>query len=141
MRMVSIFVLLEKCGLCSSLFGFQKVAQTDADEPITLLWAQGHSFSQPQRDVRQFLARGGRRAGRMAASKDRELTRLQFEDNRARYPRFLARSRPKLFCKAPDHGLGFCQRHVVLKGILDGYRLRRPVRDDFVIVDASGELV
>ena len=43
MRIVSIFLLLEKSGLCSSLFGFQKVAQTDADEPITLLWTQGHS--------------------------------------------------------------------------------------------------
>src|SRR5438067_599111 len=106
MGIVSIFGLLKKNGLCRSLFGFQKVAQTDADEPITLLWTQGHSFSQLQRDVPQFLARGGRRAGRMAASKDRELTRLQLEDNRARYPRFLAGSRPKLFCKATDHGLG-----------------------------------
>src|SRR5438105_4192119 len=128
MRMVSTLVLLEKCGLCSNVFGFQKVAQSDADEPITLLWTQVHSFSQPQRDARQFLARGGRRAGRMAASKDRELTRLQFEDNRARYPRLLAGSRPKLFCKAPDHGFGFCQGHVLLKRILNGYRLRRPVR-------------
>ena len=29
----------------------------------------------------------------------------------------------------------------MLKGILDGYRLRRPVRDDFVIVDTAGEFV
>src|SRR5437667_7678903 len=139
MGIVSILVLLEKSGLCSGFSRLQKVAQPDDDEPITLLWTQGHSFSQPQGDVRQFLARGGRRAGRMAASKYCELTRLQFEDNRARYPRFLAGSRPKLFCKAPDHGVGFCQRHVVLKRILNGYRLRRPVRDDFVIVDASRE--
>src|SRR6266851_5649543 len=141
MRMVSIFVLLEKSGLCSRFFGFLKVAQPDADQSITLLRTEGNSFSQPQSDVRQFLARGGRRVGRMAAGKDRELTRLQFEDYRAGYPRFLAGSRPKLFCKAPDHGLGFCQRHVVLKRILNGYRLRRPIRDDFVIVDAPGELV
>jgi hypothetical protein len=77
--------LLEQGGLCSSLFGFYKVAQPDSDEPITLLWAQGNSFSQPQSDVRQFLACGERRAGRMAARKVRELTRLQFEDNRAGY--------------------------------------------------------
>src|SRR5207248_9912328 len=52
-----------------------------------------------------------------------------------------ARSRPKLFCKAPDHWLGLCQENVPLKGILDGYRLRRPVRDDFAIVDTAGELM
>ena len=85
MRIVSIFVLLEKSGLCSSLFGFHKVAQPDADEPITLLRTEGHSFSQPQRDVRQFLARGGRGVGCMAASKDFELACLQFEDHRAGY--------------------------------------------------------
>jgi hypothetical protein len=139
--MVSIFVLLEKSGLCRSAFGFEKVAQPDADEPITLLRIEGHSFSQPQRDVRQFLARKGRRAGRMAASQDRELTGLQFEHHRARYPRFLAGSRPKLFCKAADYGLGFCQWYVVLKRIFDGYRLGRSVVDHVTVVNASGELV
>ena len=47
----------------------------------------------------------------------------------------------KLFCKVPDHWLGLCQQNVLLKGILDGYRLRRPVRDDFALVDTAGELV
>ncbi len=32
-----MFVSLEKSRLCSSLFGFYKVAQTDPDEPISLL--------------------------------------------------------------------------------------------------------
>ncbi len=56
MGIVSIFVLLEKDGLRSSLFGFPKVAQPNADEPIVLLCAQVHSFSQCQRDVGQFFA-------------------------------------------------------------------------------------
>jgi hypothetical protein len=39
--------------------------------------------------------------------------------------------------RAPDHGLGFCQWHVLLECILDRDRLRKPVRDDFVIVDTA----
>src|ERR1035441_4657533 len=77
----------------------------------------------------------------MAPSENLELARLQLEDNRACHPRFFARSRPKLFCKAPDHWLSFCQQHVALKSILDGYRLGRPVRDDLVMVDTEGKLV
>jgi hypothetical protein len=134
-------VLLEKGGLCSDLFGFPKVAQPYADEPVALLWTQGHSFSQPHCDVRQLITGGGRRAGRMAASKNFELACLHFQDHRACCAGFFARSRPKLFCKAPDHGLGLCQQNILLKSILDGYRLRRPVRDDFAIVDTAGELV
>ena len=32
-----LFVLLEKDRLCSSVFGFLKVAQTNANKPIALL--------------------------------------------------------------------------------------------------------
>ena len=42
---VSIFVLREKGGLCSSPFAVSKVAQPYADKPVVLLWAQVHSFS------------------------------------------------------------------------------------------------
>lgn len=46
----------EKVGLRDAIFRFLEVVQADANEPITLLWIQGHSFSQPQRDVRQLIA-------------------------------------------------------------------------------------
>ncbi len=42
----SLVVQLEKIWLRSSAFGFPKVAQTDADEPIALLRTQVYSFSQ-----------------------------------------------------------------------------------------------
>jgi len=58
----SLVVQLEEVRLRSRAFWFPKVAQTDADKPIALLWAQVHSFSQLQGDVHQFLARGGMRA-------------------------------------------------------------------------------
>ena len=77
----------------------------------------------------------------MAAGENLELACLQLEDYRACHAWFFSRSRPKLFCKAPDHWLSFCQQHVVLKSILDGYRLRRPVRDNWVIVDTAGKFV
>src|ERR1700691_3856001 len=77
----------------------------------------------------------------MATRENFELARLQFENHRTGDPCFLAQSRPELFCQAPDHGLGFCQQNIVLKRILDGYRSRRPVRDDFTFVDAPGEFM
>ena len=36
-REVILFVLLEKDRLCSSIFGFLKVAQTNTNKPIALL--------------------------------------------------------------------------------------------------------
>jgi hypothetical protein len=77
----------------------------------------------------------------VTACEDFELASFQFEDHRAYYPRFLARSGPQLFCKAADHHLCFCQRYVVLKSILHGYRFGWPVRDDFTSVYASREVV
>lgn len=77
----------------------------------------------------------------MAASKDLELACPEFENDCACHARFFARNKPKLFYKVPDHGLGFCQQNVLVKGIFYGYRLRRPVRDNFVIVDTAGEFV
>jgi len=139
--MVSIFVLLEKRGLCSSLVSFQKVAQPDADEPKTLLWTQRHSLSQLQCDIRQFLARGRSRVGCMAASEDLKLACFQFEHHGACYPRFLARSCPQFFRKSADHHLCFCQRYVVLKSILHGYRFCYPVREDFTPVHAPREVI
>src|SRR5208283_3912793 len=142
MRIVSIFALLKKDGLHrSGVFRFLKVAQTNANQPITLLRTEINPLSQLQGDVSQFFVGGGWGAWRMAASENLELARLQLEDNRACHPRFFARSRPKLFCKAPDHWLSFCQQHIVLKGILDGYRLSWPVRDNWVMVDTDGKLV
>ena len=130
-------MLLEKDRLRNSVFGFLKVAQTNANEPIALLRTEINPLSQLQDDVRQFFAGGGWGAWRMAASENLELACLQLEDNRACRPWFFARSRPKLFCKAPDHRLSFWQQHVVLKSVLDGYRLCRPVRDNRVMVDTE----
>src|SRR6516164_2259289 len=141
MEIVSIFVLLEKDRLLISDFGFPKVAQTNADEPVALLRTEINPFSQLQGDVSQFFAGGGWRVGRLAASENLELACLQLEDYRACHPRLFARSRPKLFCKVPDQCLSFCQQHVVLKRILNGYRLCRPVRDNWVMVDTEGKLV
>jgi hypothetical protein len=79
MGIVSIFVLVEEDRLRGSLLGFQKVARAYTDEPISLPWTQGHSISQPQRDLRQLIAGDGRRIRRMAASENLELACLQFE--------------------------------------------------------------
>ena len=77
----------------------------------------------------------------MATRENFELAGLQFENHRTGDSCFLARSRPELFCQAPDHGLGFRQQYIVLIRILDRYRSRRPVRDDFTFVDAPGEFM
>jgi len=68
MGIAYLFVLSKKAGLCRIVFGLAKVGQPDADEPVALLWAQGYSFPQPERNLRQLFTGGGRRAGRMAAS-------------------------------------------------------------------------
>ena len=133
-------MLLEKDRLCSSVFGFLKVAQSNANKPKALLRTKIDPFSKLQDNISQFFARRGWRTWCLAASENLELAGLQLEDNRACHPRFFARSRPELFCEAPDHWLSLCQQHVVLKRILDGYRLRRPVRDDWVMVDTKGKL-
>ena len=80
------FVLLEKDRLCSGVFGFLKVAQTNANKPIALLRTEINSLSQLQDDVRQFFAGGGWGAQRVAASENLELACLQLEDNRACAP-------------------------------------------------------
>src|ERR1019366_2602501 len=60
MGIVSIFVLLEKDRLRSSVFGFPKVAQTNANKSIALLRTEINPLSQLQGDVSQFfLGRGG----------------------------------------------------------------------------------
>jgi len=77
----------------------------------------------------------------VAPSENLELACLEFENYCPCYPRFLARRLPNFFRKTADHRLRFCQWHVLLKSILHGYRLRRPVRDNFILVDTAGELV
>src|SRR5580692_5195759 len=77
----------------------------------------------------------------MAAGKNFELACLQLQHNRAGYPRFLARSLPKLFCQASDHGLSLCQEYIAFKSILDRDRLRGAVRHDFVFVDAPRQFM
>ena len=57
-REAILFVLLEKDPLCSSVFGFLKVAQTNANKPIALLRTKINPLSQLQGDVRQ-LVKGG----------------------------------------------------------------------------------
>ena len=79
-------MLLEKDRLRSSVFGFLKVAQTNANEPIALLRTEINPLSQLQGDVGQFFAGGGWGAWRMAASENLELAGLQLEDNRACHP-------------------------------------------------------
>ena len=76
---------LEKIRLSTSSFGFPKVAQPYADEPIALLWTEGHSFSQLQRDVCQLFAGRGRSVWRMATSENLELACLHFEDHGTGY--------------------------------------------------------
>ena len=77
----------------------------------------------------------------MAAGENPEIAGLQLEHNRASNSWLFARSRPKLFRRAADHRLGVRQQDVVPKGVLDGYRLRRSVRNNWVIVDSVGKLV
>ena len=114
-----LVVSFEKVGLRSRVFEIPKIAQADANQPITLLPTEVHSFSQLKGDLRQFVAGGGRRTWRVAAGKNPELTGLQFENHRACYPRLFARGNPKFFCQAPYHWFGFPQWHVVLKGIFE----------------------
>jgi hypothetical protein len=75
-NLLSNMRLLEKSGLGGRIFGFAKVAQANADEAKALLRAHIHSFPQRQGDVGQFLARRGRRAGRVATREDVELACL-----------------------------------------------------------------
>ena len=85
-RAAILFVLLEQDRLRSSVFGFLKVAQTNANKPIALLRTKINPLSQLQGDVRQFFAGGGWGAWRMAASENLELACLQLEDNCACCP-------------------------------------------------------
>ena len=132
-----IYVLLEKDWLRGCVFGFLKVTQANANEPKALPQTEINPISELQGNVSQFFAGGGWGVWRMAAGENLELACLQLQDNRARRPWFFARSRPKLLCKAADHRLSFGQQHVMLKSILDGYRLCRPVRDNRVMVDTQ----
>ena len=56
-------------------------------------------------------------------------------------PGFVARRRPELFCKAPDHRFGICQQDVLLKSIFDRYGLRGPVWYNWILVDPAGKFV
>ena len=47
MGIVSILVLFEKDRLRNSVFGFLKVAQTNANEPVALLRTEINPLSQP----------------------------------------------------------------------------------------------
>ena len=85
-REATPFVLFEKDRLCSSVFGFLKVAQTNANKPIELPRTKINPLSQLQGDVCQLLAGGGWGLWRMASSDDLELPCLQLEDNRACAP-------------------------------------------------------
>ena len=85
-RKAILFVLLEKNRLGSSVSGFLKVAQTNANEPIELLRTKINPLSQLQGDVCQFLAGGGRGVWCMASSEDLEIAGLQLEHNRASRP-------------------------------------------------------
>ena len=85
-REAILFVLLEKDRLCSGVFGFLKVAQTNANKPIALLRTKINPLSQLQGDVCQLLAGGGWGVWCMASSDDLELACLQLEDNRACAP-------------------------------------------------------
>ena len=86
MAIISIFVLLEKDRLRSSVFGFPKVAQTNADEPITLPRTEINPLTELQGDVGQFAAGGRWGAWRMAPSENLEFACLQLEDYRACRP-------------------------------------------------------
>ena len=77
----------------------------------------------------------------MTAREDLKFACLQFEDHRAGQAGFFARNRPKLFRQVPNHGLGFRQKNVFLKSVLDRDRFRGPVRDDCTVVDTAGEFV
>lgn len=85
MGIIPLFVLPEKRGLCGSLFAFLKVAEPNADEPISLLRAQGHPFPQLYGDLRQLFARRRRGIRCVATGENLELSSLQFEDHGARY--------------------------------------------------------
>lgn len=74
-------------------------------------------------------------------SKNLELAGLQLQNHRPRNPRFLARGRPDLFCKPPDHHVGIAKKHILLKGVLRGYGLGRTVRHNRSLVDTTGEFV
>src|ERR1700730_183345 len=77
----------------------------------------------------------------MAAGKNLELARLQFENDRGWNPWFFPPGRPKLLCQAPDHGFGFGQRHILLERILDRDRLCGSVRHDFALVNTTRQPV
>ena len=77
----------------------------------------------------------------MAASENLKLACLQFENHSTCDTQFLARCRPGFCRETPDHRLRLGQRYVLLEGVLGRYGLCRPVRDDFVVIDPSRQLV
>src|ERR1700733_9043220 len=78
---------------------------------------------------------------RETAGENLETTGLQLQHNRARDARFLARSGPGLFREMANQRLGFRQRYIALEGVFGGNRLRRPIGDDWVVVDASSQFI
>jgi hypothetical protein len=51
---------LEEVRLRRGVFTIPKVAQTNPNQPIALLWTEFHSFPKPQRDVCELFAGGER---------------------------------------------------------------------------------
>src|SRR5579883_3169109 len=131
----------EQIGLRGTFLPVMKVGQPHPNQPVALRGTNVHSFPKAQSDVRQLLTGGGRRVRCLAASQDLELAGLQLQNYRPRNPRFLARGRPDVFCEAADHWLGIAKKHILLKGVLSGYRLCRPVRHNRSLVDTKGEFV
>ena len=104
-------------------------------------WDPGYFVPQRQSDPRQLFTGSWRRGRRLTSRKHMKLGCLQLQNHCAGDSRFLARGRPGFFRKAPDHWFGLGQQYILLKGILGGDRLGRPVGYDRVLVDSPRQFV
>src|SRR5579862_9579521 len=78
---------------------------------------------------------------RKTARKYVEFLRLQFEHHGARYPGFLARCIPHSLGEAADHRLSLFKRDILRESVLGRDRLRRPIRNDRIVIDSASQRV
>src|SRR6266516_7272904 len=77
----------------------------------------------------------------MAAGKNLELAGFEFKHHRPRDASFAAGGFPDFFCKAADHWLCFCNWNIVFESVFGRNGFRRPVWDNFAVINSAGEFM
>jgi hypothetical protein len=77
----------------------------------------------------------------IAAGKNIEVARLQFENHCPSDSRFLPRCSPNFFGKASYQRFRFRQRDIALERVFGGYRFGRSVGNDLRVINAAGSFI